>query len=141
MLGLPDRQGAEAEAGPTGGSYEFDQLQNHTFRDLAKAMKFVGVFTVIVGLVYGAVALLAIRSSHALGTVVMAVQCVVDIVLGGYLISAAANCMRIVDTTGQDIPNLMAGLDQLRRYFRLQMVLIIVALCALGAGFVLAVAL
>ncbi len=137
MLGLPDRHGVEPHAGPTGGSYEFDQLQNHTFLDLAKAMKFVGVFTGIAGAIYGVVALFSVMHSHAIGTIVAAIQCVVYLVLGSYLVAAAANCRRIVDTQGQDIPNLMAGLDQLRRYFTLQMILIILALCALGAGMIL----
>lgn len=141
MLGLPDKHGVENHAGPSGGTYEFDQLQNHTFRDLAKAMKFVGVFTIIAGVAYAVFAIFAVRGGGVVAAVAAGVQAAVDLALGGYLLNAAANCMRIVDTQGQDIPNLMAGLEQLRKYFRLQMVLIIIALCLLGAGVMLQIAL
>jgi hypothetical protein len=139
LLGLPDRHGAEdiPAAGAAPGTYEFNQLQNHTFSELAKAMRFVGVFTGIAGAVYGVIALFALMHGNALGAIIGIVEAVIGIVLGSYLIAAAANCRRVVETQGSDIPNLMAALDQLRRYFVLQMVLIIIALVLIGAGVLL----
>lgn len=77
----------------------------------------------------------------AVAALVSGIECVVGLVLGSYLVSAAANCRRIVETQGSDIPNLMAGLEQLRKYFALQMILIIIALCLLGAGILLTIVL
>ncbi|MBA2544269.1 MAG: hypothetical protein H0V17_31785, partial [Deltaproteobacteria bacterium] len=92
---------------------------------------------VIAGIAYGVAALYALKRGHGLGMIVGGVQCVLDIVLGLYLTAAAANLRRVVETQGLDIPHLMSGLDQLRRYFALQMVLIIIALCVMATGILL----
>lgn len=133
MLGLPERGVADVPT-ETGGAYEFSQLQNHTFSDLAKVMKFVGVFTGIAGAIYGLVAVLAVLKADLIGVVVAGIQSAIYLALGMYLVSAAAACRRIVETQGMDIPNLMSGLDQLRRYFALQRALIIIALIVLAIG-------
>jgi len=130
-LDLPDRDSKPTADGRTGGSYEFDPRQNDTIGELAQAMKFVGVFTIVAGIAYGVVAVFALRSGQVGGPIAAGIQCVIDIVLGLYLIAAAANFRRIVDTQGADMPNLMGALEQLRRYFTLQMVTIIIALVAL----------
>ena len=110
------------------GSYEFTQLQEHTIASLAKAMRFVGIFMIIAGIVSGVGAVIAIVGGRFVTSIASAVGAVIDIVLGTYLRSSAASFQSVVDTRGSDIPNLMWALEQLRRFFNLQRILIIIGI-------------
>ena len=110
------------------GSYEFTQLQEHTIASLAKAMRFVGIFMIIAGIVSGIGAVIAIVDGRFVTSIASAVGAVIDIVLGLYLTSSAGSFQSVVDTRGADIPNLMSALEQLRRFFNLQRILIIIGI-------------
>lgn len=110
------------------GSYEFTQLQEHTIANLAKAMRFVGIFMIIAGFVSGIGAMIATVDGRFVTSIASAVGAVIDIALGLYLTSSAGSFQSVVDTRGADIPNLMSALEQLRRFFNLQRVLIIIGI-------------
>src|SRR5580692_392005 len=102
-------------AGPrSGGRYEFDAKQNKTIDGLATALRALGLFF----LVYGALSVLSALDQFRSQAFVTGGRTLIE----GALYVAMSRFFRaghkaleaVVDTRGNDIPNLMSGLDVVR---------------------------
>ncbi|MFT3694061.1 MAG: hypothetical protein QM831_13030 [Kofleriaceae bacterium] len=102
-----------------GKEYEFDQAENETIRTLAGPMRFVGVLSVVFGvlqLIFGMVGI----SKNTVGGLVTIGEGVALSLIGFWLTSAASSLKEVVMTEGNDIANLMAALRKLRSVYTLQ---------------------
>lgn len=126
--------------------YEFTAEQNETIRKLAGRMKFVGVYSIVVGILVVLFSILALIGALYLMTQLpseagpgLKVQLIVGVLmyfavaaiqlLTGIWTSAAATQFKLIVTTvGQDIGHLMTALGSLRKLYSLQVTLLIVGL-------------
>ncbi len=92
--------------------YEFTDQENVLVNDLAQKMKYVGIFGIILGVV-------EILSSF-FGEKGGIISGVISIIVGVWTINASKFFQKIVDTTGNDMSNLMSALTELKKLYGLQ---------------------
>ncbi len=110
--------------------YEFTQAQNETIRLLAGRLKFVGIFNVVLGVLYGLIGGRGFIANPIVLT--LSIPPAVFFVLVGLLtMSAAKSFSNIVETDGQDIPFLMKALEELQKLYNLQFWLMLIAITML----------
>ncbi|MGD1701754.1 hypothetical protein [Dapis sp. BLCC M229] len=112
--------------------YEFDGSQNELILDLSNKMRFVSYFLIAGGILAVIIGLLGLNPG-------VIIQAVVDILIGVWTLKAASSFKLIVDTEGNDIVNLMGALGELRKLYRLQYWLLIIALVFLVIALVLGI--
>lgn len=117
-----------------GQQYEFDQSQNELILDLSNKMRFVSYFLIVVGVLAGIIGLLGLNAGAV-------IQAVVQILIGVWTLKAASSFKLIVNTEGNDIVNLMGALGELRKLYRLQYWLLIIALVFMAIALVLGIVL
>ena len=124
-------------------NYEFTQQQNQDIGALAGALRFVGIASVVFGILAGAGAALVVAKSdvetskavvNVAGSII---QAIFLIFTGIWLTSAASSFREIVATKGRDIAHLMDAIKELRRVYGLQQVFIIIGIILIGAALVL----
>ena len=124
------------------GEFEFSEQQNGVFRELARAMKFVGTFLLVVGTLVGLFGLVQVIAAaiaetpaQAAGGVMFILQALVYVLIGMWTRNASADVSRVATTSGNDIHHLMAAMGELKRVYVLQKTLLLIALgiVALGA--------
>lgn len=113
-----------------GNKYEFDDAQNATFARLGGAMMFVAVAMLLLSATVGGAALMLAQSSLAASAILAPVGIAVA-VMGAQLFAAARRFRRIVTTSGSDIANLMAALDDMAVAYGVQRWLWMTALVAI----------
>ncbi|HAZ47090.1 MAG TPA: hypothetical protein DDW76_11945 [Cyanobacteria bacterium UBA11369] len=122
------------------GRYEFSSSQNSLIKDLADKMRFVSFFLIGLG-VLATIGGVAALTRGGFGNIVYGV---IQIIIGLWTQKAAGSFVRIVETQGNDIENLMGALGELRKLYTLQYWLYIIALVvvaiALVVGIVLGIA-
>lgn len=123
----------------TTDGYEFTDVQNTSIRELAGAMKFVAVVEIILGILYGVLALFTFMAGSIGGTLVYGITCFVSIILAAMLSTASGYFRNIVDSQGADIMHLMGALDNLKKYFNLKRTLYIIAMVLIALGVVLVI--
>jgi hypothetical protein len=107
--------------------YEFNEEENATILDLSKKMKFVGIIGIALGISEVFHSFFGERSEIING--------IVAIVLGVWTINASRYFKNIVDTSGNDIRNLMDALREMKKLYSLQFWMEIMAL--LGVVFLI----
>ncbi len=112
--------------------YEFDRSQNELILDLSNKMRFVSYFLIVVGVLAGIIGLLDLNPGAV-------IQGVVQILIGVWTLNAASSFKLIVDTEGNDIVNLMGALGELRKLYRLQYWLLIIALVFMAIALVIVI--
>jgi uncharacterized membrane protein len=100
---------------------------------LAKRMKFVGVFYIVVGALVGLIGLVALFFSPLVG-IVYILSLLPQLLIGLWTTNAATSFRQIVDTRGHDIPYLMNALASLRKLYTLQFWLLIIAMALIVLG-------
>jgi hypothetical protein len=131
--------GAGYVAPPTSsGEYEFSDSENIVLRELAASMSFVGTFNVIGGILLVLLGVLAMFGVGPLALIYI-VQGIVNFLVGIWTRSSAGAFLRVVQTEGNDIANMMQALGDLRRVYNLQKIVIIVTLVFVALGIVGAV--
>lgn len=125
------------------GAYEFSAEENALIKKMTGAMRFVGIFTALFG-----VLLLFTTALNAVGPraqpanlIVNAAQGLVQLLYGVWTLNAAGGFARVVSTQGNDVQHVMDALENLRRYFGLVRVMIIVGIVLMVLGFVTLIAL
>lgn len=106
-----------------GGSYEFDAAQNEVIRRAGARTRWWGIFTLAVGVLMIAGALVAILSGGAaaiLGGLVYGAIALIPVFVGLNFIRSGKALQAVVATTGSDIGHLMRALDNLSRAFLIQ---------------------
>jgi hypothetical protein len=118
--------------------YEFADAHKESFRPLAASMSFVGVCTMLFGMlssVFFVGALYAGLASLALGT---AVTSALSLVIAWWTVSAGRSLSALVATRGRDVEHLMQAVAQLRRLFGLaRVIIVLIAFVAVGGGAVI----
>lgn len=132
--GAPPAGGSPTAGAGGGGNYEFSEQQNQTISSLAGAMTFVGTLLML----SGGLTVLAgiINTLSGLGGNVATVpqglgQLVtgaLNIMLGNWTRTAAGSFDNIVKTQGNDIGNLMTALEELKKVYGLQRILLIISI-------------
>ena len=108
-------------------TYEFSAQENETIQVLARRMKFVGIFNIVIGVLYG-VAGLVFLLVQPLALMLYLPVVGMLILIGVWTNSASSSFKMIVQTEGQDIMHLMSALGQLRKLYNLQFWLLVVGL-------------
>ena len=114
-----------------GQQYEFEQSQNELILDFSNKMRFVSYFLIAGGIIAIIQGLLTVN----IGSII---QGVVEILIGLWTLNASSFKL-IVDTEGNDIINLMGSLGELRKLYRLQYWLLIIALVFMTIALVIAI--
>jgi hypothetical protein len=121
--------------------YEFSDSQNELIRDLSQKMKFVSSFLKVVGGINAIGGALAIVQHQPNGASAI-INGVVYVLIGVWTSQAASSFLKIVDTQGNDIENLMLALGELRKLYQFQywvlIICIIFVILAFVAGIIIA---
>ncbi len=133
---LPENVTATAPAAAPASEYEFNDAQNRVFSDLGGAMAFVAVALVVLGAFSILVGGLAIAGGAGSDGVASLVQGVVLLLIGIWTRGAAGSVRQIVSSRGSDVANLMHAMEHLGRVYRLQRVLLLIAIVFLVLGIV-----
>jgi hypothetical protein len=120
-------------------NYEFDESENQLIGELAAAMRFVAWATIAAGVLVAVVGLLDVKDHFGRAGKALA-ECLVYVSVGLFTRSASRSFRRVVETEGEDIPNIVAAVCDLRRLYRFQRTAIIVTVVANAALLFLAVA-
>lgn len=108
-------------------AYEFSAQENETIQVLASRMKFVGIFNIVIGVLYG-VAGLVFLLVQPLALLLYLPVVAMLVLVGLWTNSASSSFKMIVQTEGQDIMHLMNALTQMRKLYNLQFWLLVVGL-------------
>lgn len=111
--------------------YEFSDTHKEEFRALAASLSFVGVCTMLFGVMSGLFALGAVYAGYAVNGVGLLVSSGVFIASAWWTVSAGRALSSMVSTRGRDVERLMEAVGHLRRLFGFTRVAIIVAAVAL----------
>ena len=107
--------------------YEFTAEQNAVIRDLARKMRGVGIFMVVLGVLslvgYGA-GYLGARTPSLLWLPIAAFF----LLIGVWTVRAGRELAQVAETEGEDIPHLMRALGELKKFYSLHFWLFVVYL-------------
>jgi len=106
-----------------GGGYEFTEEQNRVIGSLASSMGWVSAILVIVGLLQLVLGIAQLSK----GGIAAIVQAVVLLVVGWLTHKASKEFREITTSEGNDLGHLMDALEALRELYRIQVILICVA--------------
>jgi hypothetical protein len=120
----------------TATSFEFSAKQNETLRVLARRMKFVGVFYIVIGILLG---LFALITMIPFASAIYALAAVVQILVGVWTTNAALSFKMIVETSGNDIAYLDNALGSLRKLYNLQFWLLVVMIALFVVGLIIGI--
>jgi hypothetical protein len=138
---MPDSSHPRREPPPT--DFEFSDVHKESFRALATSMSFLGVFVMLMGGLSAVFALGAIYESFVSNGIFVGIYAVVLMLMASWLMSAGRSLSAMMRTRGRDIEYLMEAVLQLRRYFGMTLVLLMIGMlgsivvvvwCAVGSG-------
>jgi hypothetical protein len=134
-----DQSSTSATGTATPGGYEFGATEELIIGELASAMRFVGTASVALAIVMWVIGIVTMFAGNpaGLGNII---QGVLLVFIGVWTRSSAKSFQLVVDTQGNDIPNLMQALSELRRLYNLQKWLMVLGLVLVLAAFALGVA-
>jgi nitrate reductase NapE component len=115
----PARQPGPAE-------HEFSDAQKDKFQSLAASLSFVGVSTMLFGVMSGVFALGAMYAGYAANGAALLALSGVFVATAWWTVSAGRSLSSMVTTRGRDVERLMQTVEQLRRLFGFTRVSIIV---------------
>lgn len=113
--------------------YEFSDAHKESFRALAMSLSFLGVFVMLLGGLAAVFALGALYEGFVANGVVLGAYAVVIMLMASWLMSGGRSLSAMMRTRGRDVTYLMEAVTQLRRYFGMVLVLLML-------GFLLAIA-
>lgn len=108
-------------------TYEFTTDQNQLIGTLAGRMKFVAIFFIVLGCIMGLAGLFNLPAG-----IVYLVMAAIYIIIGIWTIGASNSFKKIVETEASDISHLMNALNELKKLYTLQYVLVIIAIVFMG---------
>ncbi len=139
--GKPTAREAKHETKPEG--FEFTDVQKESFRALSTSMSVLGVFLMLIGGLSAVFALGGLYEGFAVAGVGFGVFAVVLMLMASWLLAGGRSLSAMMRTRGRDVDYLMEAIGQLRRYFGLTLVLLMVGMmatiaavifCAVGSG-------
>lgn len=132
--GYPQAYGSPP--GQAAAGYEFTPLENSVLGSTAGWTRGAGIIQAIVGGLMLLAAIFAVVKSNIVGGITNGLAATVYLVIGFALLSAASSLGRVVSTQGDDIQHLMEAMKAYERAFKIQVLLVILAVViGLVAGF------
>jgi hypothetical protein len=128
---------------PKPEGFEFSDVQKESFRALSLSMSFLGIFVMLIGGLSAVFALGALYEGFAVNGVVIGAYAVVLMLMASWLLGVGRSLSAMMRTKGRDIDYLMEAVAQLRRYFGLTLILLMIGMmatvaavvfCAMGSG-------
>jgi len=128
---------------PKPEGFEFSDVQKESFRALSLSMSFLGIFVMLIGGLSAVFALGALYEGFAVNGVVIGAYAVVLMLMASWLLGGGRSLSAMMRTRGRDIDYLMEAVAQLRRYFGLTLILLMIGMmatiaavvfCAMGSG-------
>jgi len=128
---------------PKPEGFEFSDVQKESFRALSMSMSFLGVFVMLLGGLSAVFALGALYEGFAVAGVGFGSFAVVLMLMASWLLGGGRSLSAMMRTKGRDIDYLMEAVAQLRRYFGLTLILLMIGMmatvaavvfCAMGSG-------
>ncbi len=127
--------------------YEFNASQNELFQDLAKKMNFVGFLLLIGGIlslvmgIFEIVFWIFIQKENNPISIEISniIQGIFFMLIGTWTRKAALGFSQIVETTNNDIENLMGAMGELRKLYTLQYFLAIITIAFIAVIFIFAI--
>jgi hypothetical protein len=110
---------------PPARAYEFSEDQKEKFRALAASVSFVGVCTMLFGVMAVLFAFGAVYAGFATNGIGLGVGALLLLVMAWWTVSAGRSLSALVSTRGRDVERLMEAVEQLRRLFGFARVAII----------------
>jgi hypothetical protein len=108
--------GGPRSTGPnSGGWYEFDAKQNKTIGGLATALSALGLFFLVYGILNGLSALDLLRGRAFITGGRTLLEAALYVTMSRFFRAGGKALDAVVDTRGNDIPNLMSGLGVVRK--------------------------
>ena len=129
---MADGKPKDHDASPDG--FEFSDVQKESFRALSTSMSVLGVFLMLLGGLSAVFALGALYEGFAVNGVAIGAYAVVLMLLASWLLAGGRSLSAMLRTRGRDVGYLMEAVGQLRRYFGLTLILLMVGLMATIAG-------
>lgn len=114
--------------------YEFTPQQNAVIGSTAVWTRGAGIIQAVLGGLIALGALGAIFSGNVGGGIGNGVAAAVYLTIGFAFISAAGALGRVVGTQGNDIQHLMSALEAYQRAFKIQVILVLVAIALVIIG-------
>jgi hypothetical protein len=111
---------------PSARVYEFGAAENVRIGQAASWTRAAGIVDIVfavLGLVGG---ILSMKSSGA-QAIGMLVGAAIYLAVGMSLLSAAGSFSAVVETEGNDMPNMLTALSKLKTAFKIQVILVLVA--------------
>jgi hypothetical protein len=128
---------------PKPDGFEFSDVQKESFRALSMSMSFLGIFVMLLGGLSAVFALGALYEGFAVNGVVIGALAVVLMLMASWLLGGGRSLSAMMRTKGRDVDYLMEAIAQLRRYFGLTLILLMIGMmatvaavvfCAMGSG-------
>jgi hypothetical protein len=128
---------------PPADEYEFSDVHKESFRALAMSMSSLGIFSMLIGGLFAVFALGALYEGFVPNGVVIGAGSVVQMLMASWLLSAGRSLSAMMRTKGRDVQCVMDAVLQLRRYFGMTLVLLMITIlgsiavvvwCAVGTG-------
>jgi uncharacterized membrane protein YvbJ len=116
-----------------GGGYEFTEEQNRVIGSLASSMGWVSAILVILGLLELVVGIAKVSR----GGIAAIIQAAVLLVIAWLTHKASKEFREITTTQGNDVGHLMDALEALRELYRIQVILIVLAVILVFLGIVI----
>jgi hypothetical protein len=132
-------EGKQAASDPKPEPFEFSDVQKESFRALSTSMSVLGVFLMLLGGLSAVFALGALYEGFAVNGVVIGVYAVVLMLMASWLLGGGRSLSAMMRTRGRDVDYLMETVGQLRRYFGLTLILLMVGMMATIAAVVFCV--
>lgn len=120
--------------------YEFTPLENSVIGSTASWTNGAGIIQAVLGGLVVLAAIAAVVGGNVGGALANGLAAAVYLTIGFALIGAASALKRVVSTQGNDIQHLMEALKAYERAFKIQVILVILALVIGVIGGILAVA-
>ena len=120
-----------------GASYEFDAGQNRVIGRLGNNMTWVGIYLIVIGLFGALIGIRQVIHGRANAPILL-IYAALQLAIGFWTRGAAMQFNQVAATSEADVPHLMAALEELRRIYGLQKIVIIAALALMGAAVVIA---
>lgn len=117
--------------------YEFSEGQNQIVRDLARKMSVVGLFLMINGFALLAMSVMIFITLWDYEVLLHIFPHIVVLIIGSWTRHAAKSFHKIVDSEGNDIPNLMNALENLQKLYRLKYIILMITLVFIALGVLL----
>jgi hypothetical protein len=136
-------EGKDPARDPKPEAFEFSDVQKESFRALSTSMSVLGVFLMLLGGLSAVFALGALYEGFAVNGVVIGVYAVVLMMMASWLLGGGRSLSAMLRTRGRDVECVMEAVGQLRKYFGLTLILLMVGMmatiaavvfCAIGSG-------